>query len=116
MDQAALHTYREHLSGLPPNSQRNNVIRAIDEGRAALKNSEFMSLMLALRNACSMVKIIRDLRLLILCNQTNDPFVLGDTPCILSNRYMSDISEHGVLGYATRGLMISLPITNQCIK
>ena len=116
MDQAALHTYREHLRGLPPNSQRNNVIRAIDEGRAALKNSEFMSLMLALRNACSMVKIIRDLRLLILCNQTNDPFVLGDTPCILSNRYMSDISEHGVLGYATLGLMISLPITNQCIK
>lgn len=113
MDQAALHTYREYLSGLKPNPQRNNVIRAIDEGRASLKNSEFMSLMLALRNACSMVKIIKDLRLLILCNQTNDPFVLGDTPCILSNRYMSDISEHGVLGYATRGLMISLPINSR---
>lgn len=113
MDQAALHTYREYLSGLQPNPQRDNAIRAIDEGRASLKNSEFMSLMLALRNACSMVKIIKDLRLLILCNQTSDPFVLGDAPCILSNRYMNDIAGHGVLGYATRGLMISLPINSK---
>lgn len=113
IDQAALHTYREYLSALPPNPQQNHAINAIDQGRASLKNSEFMSLMLSLHNACRMVKIIKDLRLLILRNQTNDPFVLGDNPCVLSNRHMSDVDEHGVLGYATRGLMISMPINSK---
>jgi len=113
MDQAFLYTYREYLQMEPSTPQRDETIRAIDQGRASLKNSEFMSLMLAIRNACGMVKIIKDLRLLILRNQTSIPFVVGDAPSVLSNPYMSDVKEHGVLGYSTRGLMISMPINSK---
>lgn len=113
MDQMLLNPYRDYLQTKPSTPQRDETILAIDQGRASLKNSEFIALILSLKNACKMVKIIKDLRLLILRNLTSIPFVMGDTPCILSNRYMSDIKEYGVLGYSTRGLMISMPINSR---
>ena len=66
--------------------------------------------MLSIRLAPRAVTAISDLSLLILRNYTQVPFIMGDAPCVFSNRYMRDIRDSGVLSLMTRGLMAVLPI------
>jgi hypothetical protein len=57
--------------------------------------------------------LLSDLRLLILRNRTDVPFVIGDTPCIASNHYLREFTAVGVLGLSKRGLMLSMPLDSQ---
>ena len=109
-DQMMLHTYCEYLKALPTTPERQATIEAIQRGKAILKNSQFISLMLSIRLAPRAVTAISDLSLLILRNYTQVPFIMGDAPCVFSNRYMRDIRDSGVLSLMTRGLMAVLPI------
>jgi Protein of unknown function (DUF4238) len=109
-DQMMLYTYCEYLKALPTTPERQATIEAIQRGKAILKNSQFISLMLSIRLAPRAVTAISDLSLLILRNHTKIPFITGDAPCVFSNRYMRDIRDSGVLGLMTPGLMAVLPI------
>jgi hypothetical protein len=109
-DQMMLHTYCEYLKALPTTPERQATIEAIQHGKAILKNSQFISLMLSIRLDPRAVAAVSDLALLILRNHTQVPFIMGDAPCVFSNRYMRDIRDSGVLGLMTRGLMAVLPI------
>lgn len=112
-DQMMLYTYCEYLKALPATLERLVTIEAIQRGKATVKNSQFISLMLALRLAPRMVTAISDLSLLILRNHTMAPFIMGDAPCVFSNHYMRAIQDHGVLGFLTPGLMAVLPIDSR---
>lgn len=109
-DQMMLYTYCEYLKALPTTPERQAAIEAIQRGKATVKNSQFISLMLSLRMAPRAVMAISDLSLLILRNHTTAPFVMGDAPCVFSNHYMRAIRDSGVLGFMTPGLMAALPI------
>ena len=108
-----LHTYAEYLATLPRTSERSGVLRAIQDGRASLGHSQLISLRQALRIAALDYEVIADLRLLVLRNRTELPFVMGDTPCLASNHYMREVRNVGVLGMAQRGLMLSMPLNRE---
>lgn len=108
-----LYTYCEYLKALPATPERHATIKAIQSGEAKIKNSQLISLMLALRVAHRAVKAISDLSLLILRNHTAAPFIMSDTPCVFSNHYMRAVRDSGVLGYMTPGLMAVLPIDSR---
>jgi hypothetical protein len=110
MDAAILSTYADHLEYQTPTAQRRSVIRAIREGKAHLRGSEERSLLNSLETVAGMVDVVADLRLLILNNTTELPFVMGDTPCLSSNHYMREVEGFGVLGLAQRGFMLSMPL------
>jgi hypothetical protein len=112
-DQAILYAYHEYLRTQPHSAKRAAVMRAIEEGRASLPGSESRSLVAALDIASKTVGVITDLRLLILKNTTDTPFVMGDTPCLASNHYMRDVTGVGVVGLSKRGLMISIPLDSR---
>jgi hypothetical protein len=105
-----LYAYREYLMSLPVSSERQVRINAINRGTATVKNSELASLVMALGFATRQVKAIADLSLMILRNHSGAPYVMGDTPCVLSNHYMRQLKRIGVLGLFTPGLMAVLPI------
>ena len=109
-DQMMLYTYCEHLKALPTTPERQTTIEAIQRGKATVKNSQFLSLILSLHMASHAVVAISDLSLLILRNHTPAPFLMGDAPCVFSNHYMRAIRDSGVLGFVTPGLMAVLPI------
>jgi hypothetical protein len=112
-DQMMLYTYCEYLKALPATPERQATIEAIQRGKATVKNSQFVSLMLSLRLAPRAVMAISDLSLLILRNHTTDPFIMGDAPCVFSNYYMRAVRDYGVLGFMTPGLMAVLPIDSR---
>lgn len=112
-DQMMLHTYCEYVKALPTTPERRATIEAIQRGKAIVKNSQFNSLMGSIRLAHRTVTAISDLSLLILRNHTRVPFLMGDAPCVFSNRYMRDIRDCGVLGFMTPGLMAVLPIDSR---
>jgi hypothetical protein len=112
-EQLMLYTYCEYLKALPTTPSRQATIAAIQRGKAILKNSQFISLMLSIRLAPRSVRAISDLSLLILRNHTKVPFIMGDAPCVFSNRYMRDIRNSRVLGLMTPVLMAVLPIDSR---
>jgi Protein of unknown function (DUF4238) len=77
IDQMMLYPYCEYLKTLPSTRERQAIIRAIQRGKATVKNSDFISLMLSLRIVPRTVTAISDLTLLILRNHTTTPFILN---------------------------------------
>ena len=69
-DQMMLYTCCEYLKTLPVTPERKATIEAIQRGKATVKNSQFISLIHALRIAPRAVTAISDLSLLILRNHT----------------------------------------------
>jgi hypothetical protein len=113
LDKMMLSTYREHLLTLPQTAQTKITIDAIERGKATLNNTEHESLMNSIMTAFQCVDAISDLSLLILKNHTAFPFLMGDAPCTFSNHYLRMIKDKGVLGFFSKGLMITLPLNNQ---
>lgn len=114
-DQMLLHAYLEYLKTQPESPARTEAIDAIQAGHAILKDSNFAGLMTSLTTATRSVPAISDLSLLILRNHTEYPFILGDSPCVLSNHYMRQIRDWGVLGFLQAGLMAIMPINNSTL-
>jgi hypothetical protein len=112
-DQMILYAYREYLESLPATPERQATIKAIQQGKAAVRDSQFVSLMNSIKTALRVVPAIADLSLLIMRNHTTTPFVMGDTPCVFSNHYMRAIRQSGVLGLMTPGLMAVLPVDSR---
>ena len=110
-DKATLHAFRQHLAGEPRDKDTREALRAIDEGRVTLEGSEAFTVMVSLSAVEESVPLLADLNLLVLRNETDVPFVLGDNPCVFTNHRFRDVQGYGVLGFASRGLMISMPLT-----
>ena len=108
-----LHVYTEYLKSIPTTPKQKADIEAIQEGRVAIKGSFLRSLVFSLRLIPRIAIAISDLALLILRNRSTVPFIMGDSPCVFSNRYMKDVKEFGVLGLMSPGLMAILPINSQ---
>jgi hypothetical protein len=56
---------------------------------------------------------IADLNLAVLRNYSDYPFIFGDCPCVLYNRYFYDQKSVGVLGFQSPGLMITMPLDSR---
>lgn len=60
--------------------------------------------------AMKMVPTISDLRPLVLVNKTNRPFIFSDAPVIFYNAACFDVRLRGVLGMASFGLLVLMPL------
>ncbi|VEI63152.1 Uncharacterised protein [Serratia fonticola] len=55
--------------------------------------------------------LISDLKMILLINKTNRPFVFSDNPVVFYNKYLYSITHFGVLGMRTPGLKIFYPLS-----
>jgi hypothetical protein len=109
-DQMTLHAYREYLISLPMTAARQARVNSIERGKATLQGSESTALMMSLSRSVRSVVAISDLSFHILRNHAPNPFIMGDSPCVFSNRYMKRLRDWDVLGLLTSGLMIVMPL------
>lgn len=65
---------------------------------------------LAMGMAMKMASTISDLRPLVLVNKTNRPFIFSDAPVVFYNAACFDVRLLGVLGMASFGLMVLMPL------
>ncbi|MBU4555945.1 MAG: DUF4238 domain-containing protein, partial [Actinobacteria bacterium] len=72
-----------------------------------------VALAIALSLVEESVPLVRDLPLRVVRNRTELPFVLGDAPCIFSNHYQREVTQHGVLGITSQGLIVAMPLDDR---
>jgi hypothetical protein len=108
-ERAALYLFREHLSTID-HPDRDRMLAAIDGGKVTLKEPELETRLQSLKIGLDCVLGIADLRLAVLRNNTDYPFIFGDSPCLFYNRYYYDVPSRGVLGFLSPGLMILMPL------
>jgi hypothetical protein len=71
-----------------------------------------MSMGIAMQSADA----LSDLHALILVNKTNRPFIFGDAPVVFYNAACWDVKLRGVLGMASFGLMVLMPLdSGRCL-
>lgn len=58
-------------------------------------------------------RTLGDLAPIILENRTNRPFIFGDAPVIFHNARYFDVKLRGVLGMASPGLMVIMPLSSR---
>jgi hypothetical protein len=73
------------------------------------KQYQAMGMSIAFECADSLV----DLLPVILHNKTNRPFIFGDSPVILTNPLLKQVTLRGVLGTQTLGLIVLYPLSPQ---
>lgn len=112
-DQMYLNMYAAYLRTRPRSKRSREVLRAIDAGRARLRHSRAIALGIALSTVEESVPYTQDLALKVVRNMTVLPLLLGDTPCVFSNHYQRGVTQHGVLGLTSQGLIIAMPLNDR---
>lgn len=63
-------------------------------------------------NATASVGVsLMDMTVKVLVNKTNNEFITSDSPVIMLNTWSKDVKSRGVIGYASTGLQVFLPIS-----
>jgi Protein of unknown function (DUF4238) len=89
---------------------RDQMIEAIDKGQVTVKENLQRAVLHSLSVALRSVIGIIDLRLALLRNFSQLPFIFGDSPCVFYNRYLYSVPYVGGLGIQSPGLMIFMPL------
>lgn len=110
MSQFTTHAFKAHVASLPKTPDTLEILKALESGQVTVGPKELFAVALGIQSAIETVPLTMDLSLHLLRNQTALPFVLGDSPCVFSNHYKRDITDLGVSGVVSRGLMIAMPI------
>lgn len=109
-EQATFYAFSEHLKASSSGDDAEKLNEAIKRGEVYLDGLELETLTNAIDIATRSVAAIEDLQFTLLRNRTGVPFIFGDCPCVLYNRYLVEVRNRGVLGYRTPGLMAFLPL------
>lgn len=67
----------------------------------------------AISHAMHHAHILLDLAPILLENKTTRPFIFGDAPVVFHNSYCENVSNQGVLGFASSGLQIIFPLSEK---
>jgi Protein of unknown function (DUF4238) len=88
-------------------------IRIIESGQISTAEPREQALSRAMSVAIEHSKNILDLGIKLFRNQTELPFVFGDSPVIFFNQYGENIADRGVLGVKNPGIQIFWPLNSK---
>ena len=83
--------------------------RLIESVRAVPNMAEIQKIQMI--EALKYAEFLADLRMIVLKNRTNRPFVFGDAPVVYFNYFQKDIKNRRVLGMRNPGLQIYFPLS-----
>ena len=89
--------------------QRALILDNLDSWQADPVAAQGLEMATAMQSA----EALSDLRPLLLVNTTNRPFIFGDAPVVFYNPYCRDVTLRGVLGFASPGLLVILPLDSR---
>lgn len=73
------------------------------------KHYQLLEMSIAIETATALI----DMHPLLLINNTNRPFIFGDSPVVYTNPQLAKIKSKGVLGTKTPGLIIYFPLDSK---
>ena len=117
---AAALPFQDRMMQLMLEVALNNDTELDDETKATMRESlpnigadplqaQRMEMGIAMKSAT----VLADLRPLVLVNKTNRPFIFGDAPVVFYNAACWNVKLRGVLGMASYGLMVLMPLSSE---
>jgi hypothetical protein len=100
-----LEMFKEHLKCAPDIEDRA-IIEHIERGNIRIAEDPQRTVLLSIASALQNALLISDLDFHLLRNQTDYPFLFGDSPVVFCNTYYRNVTQRGVLGFQTPGLQI----------
>lgn len=108
-----LKLFKEHLRHTLPPEKIDEYVGPIERGEVRVSEDPTATVSRQISVALESAALLADLELRIVRNHTDYPFVFSDSPVVFYNLYYQNITDHGVLGYQTPGLMVFYPLTPQ---
>jgi hypothetical protein len=108
-----LEMFMEYLKHAPGIENREAILEHIHRDHIRIRQEPQRVVALSIVTALKSVSLISDLAFHVLRNQTDFPFVFGDSPVVFCNTYYRNVTHRGVLGLQTPGLQIFYPIDSR---
>ena len=95
-----------------PRTARNvQILDAIADDTITLDQDPLANIMLAMEGGLTRWKLLSDLQPLLVRNQTDVPFIFGDSPVVFHNEYLHQYNDVvGTIGSGSPGLLVITPI------
>ncbi len=111
MEEMCLYMFKEHLRQPPISEESKKHLEAIERDEIRIKQDSTAIALLEIQIALKGASLLADMKLCIIRNHTDFPFVFSDSPVVFYNSYYRKITDRGVLGFQTPGLQIFFPLT-----
>lgn len=108
-----LKMFKEHLLHTLPPERIDEYVGAIDRGEVRITEEPTSTVFRQITVALESATLLVDLQPRLVRNYSDYPFVFSDSPVVFYNQYYQHITDRGVLGLQTPGLMIFYPLTPQ---
>lgn len=112
METFALESFKHYLMCKEGIENRDEMIRQIDIGNVRVTEPPQATIARQIANCIDASILITDLKLLLLRNRTDFPFIFGDAPVVFYNNYCRNVKNRGVLGLQCPGLQIFFPLNS----
>ena len=96
-----------HKEGI---ENREEMIRQIEIGNVRVTEPPQATIVRQVANSIDTSILISDLKILLLRNRTDFPFIFSDAPVVFYNNYCRNVKNRGVLGMQCQGLQIFFPL------
>jgi hypothetical protein len=110
-----LEMFKEYLKRAPGIEDRATILENLRRGDIQIRQDPRRVVALSISAALKNVLLISDLDFHILRNQTDFPFLFGDSPVVFCNTYYRNVTQRKVLGLQTPGLQIFYPIDSRTL-
>jgi hypothetical protein len=108
-----LEMFTEYLKRKPGIENREAILEYVQCGHFRITLEPQPVVARSIATALKSVPLISDLGFYVLRNQTDFPFLFGDSPVVFCNTYYQNVTHRGVLRLQTPGLQIFYPIDSR---
>jgi Protein of unknown function (DUF4238) len=110
-----LELFKEYLKHAPEIDNREAILECIESGHITITAEPSSVVAQRMATGLAQTALITDLDFHLLRNQTDYPFIFSDSPVVFHNRYYERVTERGVLGLQTPGLLVIYPLGSRTL-
>ena len=105
-----LHMFKHYLKHKEGIENRDELICHLESSKVTISEPPQATIGRSVSTALEAAPLIMDMRLLLLRNRTDYPFIFSDAPVVFYNNFCRQVKNRGVLGMQCQGLQIFYPL------
>ncbi|NQU21080.1 MAG: DUF4238 domain-containing protein [Candidatus Nealsonbacteria bacterium] len=110
IERLRLEMFKHYLAHHEGVERREEMIQQIDDGKVCVTEDPRSAIARSVSVALDSTLLVTDMRLCLIRNRTDYPFIFSDAPVVLYNSCCKNVRNRGVLGLQCAGLQIFFPL------
>jgi hypothetical protein len=112
-EKITMYAFRHYVACAPDIDNREELLHHLDSGNCRIVPNPHWTILSSIASHMDSMPLVSDLEIYFIRNETDWPFIFGDSPVVFYNSLYRDVSSRGVLGLTTPGLQVFLPIDSR---